>query len=119
VTPPALDAAVLETLRQLNQPGQPDIIREVLTMFLADAPERLGAIDQAMQSGNTEALQRAAHALKGGAGSIGALALQACCRELEEAAKAGTLSGAAELGRAIHDEWARVRAEIGEILAAG
>ena len=63
--------------------------------------------------------QRAAHALKGGAGSIGANALQACCRDLEEIGKAGALDGAPELGRRIHEEFARVRAEIVEILATG
>jgi HPt (histidine-containing phosphotransfer) domain-containing protein len=119
VIPPALDAAVLESLRQLNQAGQPDIVREVLTVFLADAPIRIAAIDDAIQSGTGPALQRAAHALKGAAGSIGATALQGSCRELEEIGKAGALDGAAALGARIHEEFARVRAEITEILATG
>jgi two-component system sensor histidine kinase/response regulator len=119
VIPPALDAAVLESLRQLNQAGQPDIVREVLTVFLADAPIRVAAIDDAIRAGEGQSLQRAAHALKGASGSIGAVALQTCCRELEEIGKAGALDGAPELGRRIQEEFARVRAEIGEILATG
>ena len=119
MTPPALDAAVLDRLRQLNQAGEPDIVREVLTVFLADAPVRLAAIDDAIRGGEGQTLQRAAHALKGAAGSIGAHALQAYCRELEEIGKAGTLDRAPDLGRRIHEEFARVRAEIGEILATG
>lgn len=119
MTAPALDPGVLEGLRQLNQPGQPDIVREVLTVFLSDAPERLDAIDTAIGAGDPQALQRAAHALKGAAGSVGAITLQARCRELEDTAKAGALDGAAALGRAIADEWTRVRTEIREILATG
>jgi HPt (histidine-containing phosphotransfer) domain-containing protein len=119
VTPPVLDPAVLEGLRQLNQPGQPDIVREVLTVFLADAPGRLSAIDDAIRVSDAPALQRAAHALKGAAGSIGAATLQAGCRELEDAAKSERLDGAAALARGIHDEWERVRGEIAEILATG
>jgi two-component system, sensor histidine kinase and response regulator len=119
VIPPALDAAVLESLRQLNQAGQPDIVHEVLTVFLADAPVRVAAIDEAIRSGEGQSLQRAAHALKGAAGSIGATSLQASCRELEEIGKAGTLDGAPDLGRRIHEEFARVRTEIAEILATG
>lgn len=117
--PPALDANVLESLRQLNQAGQPDIVREVLTVFLADAPARLAAIDQAIGAGDAQAVQRAAHALKGAAGSIGAMALQGCCRELEERGKDRELDGAAALGSAIRAECARVKTEITEILATG
>lgn len=110
---------MLESLRQLNQAGQPDIVREVLTMFLADAPVRLAAIDDAIGKSDGPALQRAAHALKGAAGSIGAVGMQTGCRELEERGKAGRLDGAAALGRQLHDEFDRVRAEIDEILATG
>lgn len=116
---PALDASVLEGLRQLNQEGQPDIVREVLTVFLADAPTRLAAIDDAIRAGDAQAIHRTAHTLKGAAGSIGATALQARCRELEEAGKEGTLDRAADLGRRVHDEFARAQVEIAEILATG
>jgi HPt (histidine-containing phosphotransfer) domain-containing protein len=119
VTPSALDATVLESLRQLNQAGQPDIVREVLTVFLADAPVRLAAIDDAIRDGDAQAIQRSAHALKGAAGSIGALGLQARCRDLEECGKARALDGTSELGRGIRDEFERVRVEIAEILATG
>jgi two-component system, sensor histidine kinase and response regulator len=119
VTGPALDPAVLEGLRQLNQPGQPDLVREVLAVFLSDAPGRLDAIDNAIRASDPQAIQRAAHALKGAAASIGAMPLQARCRELEELGKSARLDSTAELGGAIRDEWARVRAEIAEILATG
>ena len=116
---PALDAAVLESLRQLNQEGQPDVVREVLTVFLDDGPTRLRAIDDAIRSRDGRAVQHAAHALKGAAGSIGATALQARCRELEEMGKAAALDHALDLGRRVHEEFERARKEIQEILLSG
>lgn len=115
----ALDASVLESLRQLNQDGQPDVVREVLSVFLDDGPTRLRAIDDTIKSRDAQAIQRAAHALKGAAGSIGATALQARCRELEDAARTAALDGAADLSRRIHEEFERARQEIQGILLSG
>jgi len=74
---PALDPRVIDSLRQLTQDGEPDVLAEVLGLFLADAPARLAAIAAAAQAGDGPALHRSAHALKGAAGTIGASALQA------------------------------------------
>ena len=63
--------------------------REVVGLFIADAPRRLDAIGQAIVAGDPEELSRAAHALKGAAGNIGAVAIQAICATLEADAKAG------------------------------
>ena len=112
----ALDPAVLDSLRQLTQPGEPDVLAEVLGLFLADAPSRLDAIVAAAVAGDAVALQRSAHTLKGAAGTIGASALQAACRELEELAKHSSLApGAADLA-ALHSEFARVETAIDLLL---
>ena len=112
----ALDPAVLDSLRQLTQPGEPDVLADVLGLFLADAPTRLGAIAAAAAAGDAAALQRSAHALKGAAGAIGASALHAACRELEDVAKHPGLSpGAADLA-VLHSEFARVKTAIDLLL---
>jgi len=61
--------------------------REVIGLFLADAPLRIDAIEHALQAGDASALARAAHALKGAASNIGALQLYASCVELEATAR--------------------------------
>ena len=38
---PALDPAVLESLRELTPPGEPDVLKEVLQLFLEDVPGRI------------------------------------------------------------------------------
>jgi HPt (histidine-containing phosphotransfer) domain-containing protein len=107
-----LDPTVLDSLRRLNQPGEPDVLADVLGLFLADAPVRIEAIAAAASSGDAAALRRSAHTFKGAAGAIGATALQAACRELEELAKRpGLTPGGADL-EVLHREFDRVRTQI-------
>jgi HPt (histidine-containing phosphotransfer) domain-containing protein len=112
----ALDLAVLAKLRQLNQPGEPDLVQEVLGLFVADAQERLVALAAAEATHDPEALQRAAHALKGGAANIGAHQLESHCRDLEEMGRAGETAGATARIAAIREEFARIKTEIAQLL---
>ncbi|HUE87751.1 MAG TPA: Hpt domain-containing protein [Vicinamibacterales bacterium] len=111
-----MDPAVLETLRQLNQDGEPDVLAEVLRLFLTDTPARLDAIGAAVASGDVLALQRAAHGLKGAAGAIGAWSLQAACRALEEIGKRNSLESSIPASEAVRREYDRVQTEIRHLL---
>jgi HPt (histidine-containing phosphotransfer) domain-containing protein len=104
---PAIDPAVLATLRQLNEDGQPDVVKEVLGLFLIDA---------AVANGDARGLQRAAHTLKGASGTIGALALQRVCRGLEEMARQDALADARSALEEMHREFGRVKDEIDQLL---
>lgn len=113
---PALDPGVLATLRQLNEPGHPDVLQEVLRLFLSDAPARLTSITAAIDRKDAAALERAAHTLKGAAGSIGATALQRACKEMEELGRRRAVDAAdAELAT-LRREYDRVAAEIDQLL---
>ena len=118
MTARALDDAALERLRELNQEGQPDLVREVLTAFLADAPRRLAAVDDGISQEDRAAVHRAAHALKGAASTIGATTLKQLCRDVEEAAGAAALDRARDIAGQLRREAARVHLEINRILAA-
>jgi HPt (histidine-containing phosphotransfer) domain-containing protein len=117
VTTPALDLAVLESLRQLTRPNEPDVLREVLATFLADTPGRIAAITSAIQCQDAHALLRAAHTLKGAAASIGAAGVEGRCRDLENTARKGNVDqGATALLSALGEELERVRKEIAHLL---
>jgi HPt (histidine-containing phosphotransfer) domain-containing protein len=116
MTEPVLDPAVVESLRRLNQPGEPDVVHEVLTLFIAEAPTRLAAVAAAVEAADTMALQRAAHALKGSAAAIGATALQRICGDLEEMARRGALAGAREGVESMRGAYASLHAEIDHLL---
>lgn len=113
---PVLDPIVVAGLRELNQPGEPDVVHEILTLFLADAPVRFAAIDAAVAAGDGPSLQRAAHALKGSASTIGAHALQRTCQNLEEIGKSGDLDGAHAAIDLMQHEYARLHVEINQLL---
>lgn len=114
--PPVLDPTVIESLRQLTPPGEPDVLNEVLGLFLSDVPVRIGRLREAWQSGDAVAVQRAAHSLKGSAGNIGATQLSAVCKELDEQGRSGDLSRLLPLVDSLDAEYRRVEAEIKSLL---
>jgi len=114
--PPVLDPAVIESLRQLTPPGEPDVLNEVLQLFLEDVPGRLARLRSAWQDGNAVEVQRAAHSLKGSAGNIGATDLLSVCRLLDDHGKSGDLSNLAPLVTSLETEYAKVEAEIKSLI---
>jgi len=114
--PPALDPAVIASLRELTPPGEPDVLTEVLQLFTTDVPGRIGRLRQAWHDGNATEVQRAAHSLKGSAGNIGAADLLAVCRTIDEQAKAGDLTQMAELVGRLDAEYGRVESEITQLV---
>jgi HPt (histidine-containing phosphotransfer) domain-containing protein len=111
-----LDPDVLDTLRQLNEPGQPDVLAEVLRLFLDDAPRRIQAIVAAVADRDAGALQRAAHTMKGAAGTIGATALQDACRTLEQMGRQQRVEGASIAIADLQREYGRVQEAIEQLL---
>ena len=113
---PALDPAVVASLRELTPPGEPDVLTEVLQLFLADVPGRIARLRDACAAGNAVEVQRAAHSLKGSAGNIGAHDLYAVCRQLDDQGRSGDLAGAEGLVGALETEYARVATEIQRLI---
>ncbi len=114
--PAVLNPAVIETLRQLTPPGEPEVLTEVLQMFLQEVPLRIDRLRNAWAAGNIEEMYRAAHSLKGSAGNIGADRLYGLCSRLDELGRARDLTTAAPLVDALGIEFAKVEAEIQRII---
>jgi HPt (histidine-containing phosphotransfer) domain-containing protein len=112
----ALDPAVIESLRQLTSPGEPDVLEEVLKIFLQEAPLRIDRLRTFLADGNIQEVQRAAHSLKGSAGNIGARQLHDLCRQVDEKGRAGELSGLAPLVDTLAVEFGKVEVEIHRLL---
>ena len=107
-----LDPAVVDSLRQLTLPGEPDVLSEVLRLFLDDVPRRVERLKAAWQDGNAAELQRAAHSLKGSSSNIGARQMSDICNQLDERGKAGDLTGTQRLLDSLEEEYGRVESEI-------
>ncbi len=93
---PLVDWDVLARL-QADLGGDQAIVIEVLEMFLADTPQQLDRMRQALASAAAHDLRHVAHTLKSTSASVGAQALAACCRAIEELARDGALDQAAPL----------------------
>lgn len=111
-----LDAAALDALRQLTTPGEPDVLAEVLALFRDEVPRRIERLQAALDAGSASDLHRASHSLKGSAGNIGARALEAACRRLDDRARAGDMADAPGLVADVLRELDRVVAEIARLL---
>ena len=91
MTDPILDPARFTQLRRI---GGQDLITQLIDTFAAEAPARRAALAQAHATGDLTALADAAHILVAGGGQLGAVALAAEARAVEEAARGGNASGA-------------------------
>jgi CheY-like chemotaxis protein/HPt (histidine-containing phosphotransfer) domain-containing protein len=67
--------------------GDRQFVAELTTTFVASSAAALGQIDAALENFDFESLQRAAHSLKGAAGSVGAALCEALAGTLEAVAQ--------------------------------
>jgi HPt (histidine-containing phosphotransfer) domain-containing protein len=77
--------------------GDRRLMRELVTIFQADAPAMMARIEAAAARGDADALRQAAHALKGAAGTIDATSTHAAAARIEDAARSGDVAAAAAL----------------------
>lgn len=113
-----LDPSVLDALRSLTPPGEPDVLSEVLNLCLAEVPPRLERLRNAWAAGDIQAVHRVAHSLKGSAGNIGANALFAACRDLDDRSRAGDAAAIPSLIETVAAEYGRVEIEIKRLIGA-
>ncbi|MGA8515148.1 MAG: response regulator [Burkholderiaceae bacterium] len=81
---PLMDWSRLKQFKEFDD-DQGSMTREVIALFIADAPTRVRDIQAAALAYDAPALHHAAHALKGAASNIGAAALTEACFVLEQA----------------------------------
>ena len=85
--------------------GDMDLLRKLVTLFLAETPKKLTAIKAAIDSGDAARLARLAHSLKGSVGNFYSKAATAAAVRLESIARQSDLSVATcayeDLARAI------------------
>ena len=88
-SPKTLDVAALAALRELQEPGAPDIVLEVVRMFLGDSAQCREAAERALVAGDASALAFAAHRLRGSAALLGLERLQQTAEDVERVANLG------------------------------
>ncbi|MBL8900974.1 MAG: Hpt domain-containing protein [Planctomycetes bacterium] len=75
-----------------------EILLELVSLFFEDTQQRLEKLQRSLVGGDLLVTRNEAHAIKGSAGNFGAERLHEVSRRLEDAARAGELASARELG---------------------
>lgn len=85
--PLILDDAIVDRLAKQLPPAK---LKELLQLTLSDARMRLDLIQKALSADDLDTVRREAHAIKGGAGMVGASELHQLAAQAEKAASAGS-----------------------------
>jgi HPt (histidine-containing phosphotransfer) domain-containing protein len=102
---PATDRSALDRLRRF---GGQKLLGDMITLFLAAAPERLAAAREALSRRDAPGVEQALHALKSSAAQLGAMRMHRLSERGEALAVAGSLDGADALLAELEAERERV-----------
>jgi CheY-like chemotaxis protein len=113
---PAIDRNVISRLGASFGEGGNGSMAALIDTFLGHVPGQMEALGTSLERGEVDEVRRGAHTLKTNAATFGAASLADLLRELEAAAKAGSLDGGSQLLSRIAVELERVTGELGTIL---
>jgi len=101
VAPPSeaspLDSEIFGQLREADRAGGDGFLAGLIQKYLQEAPTRILALRDAVARADSAVVVKAAHALKGSAGALGALTMAAACSDLETLGRGESLAGAEAL----------------------
>jgi HPt (histidine-containing phosphotransfer) domain-containing protein len=112
-----LDQAVLEELLSYADDGDPELLLDLIQMFLDDSPSKVAAVEQGLATGDFEKAERAAHSLKGSAGTLGARLVQDVCELLQVSTRRQQLETSRELAPRLAAEYELADAALRGVLA--
>lgn len=84
-----IDSRFLESMA-----GKQPFLKRMFTVFISQEPKRIQEIKDALKSQDVERLRHLAHALKGGAATMGVERVRECCLNIEKASKADDMDAA-------------------------
>ena len=102
-TPQAmLDLSTLQNLVELDDGGD-GLLSEMIGIFREDTPRRIHDIVTAAAKGDALELSHAGHALKGGAGALGANAMRSFASDIEALGRSGSVDAGPNLAQRLED----------------
>jgi HPt (histidine-containing phosphotransfer) domain-containing protein len=107
---PETDPEALERLRRF---GGNKLLGDMITLFLAAVPQRLGAARNGLARADWHVVEHELHALKSSAAQLGALRMHRLSQEGEALAKAGATDGIGRVLDELDAEEARMREWLG------
>jgi HPt (histidine-containing phosphotransfer) domain-containing protein len=110
----ALDAQALARLRELDPDGRSGVVARVMQAFETSLVRQAAQLIESRDKGDAAAIGQLAHTLKSSSASLGALALSACCAEVEQAVRAGET---ADLGPRVDQLLSQAQAALAAVRA--
>jgi HPt (histidine-containing phosphotransfer) domain-containing protein len=114
-TDQVLDMQMVDELLSLSDDGDPELLLDLITMFLDDGPSKVQAVTEGLTGRDFEKMERAVHSLKGCSGNLGAHLLQNVCEQMQLAAREHRLEELARLAPALHQQYAAAAAALDEL----
>ncbi|MEP7027517.1 MAG: response regulator [Candidatus Eisenbacteria bacterium] len=108
----------LEQARE-NACGDPVLLAEIARIFRNDSPSQLAQLAAGLAESNAQAIEHAAHRLRGSLSTLGAVQAAAAASRVEECAAGRDLAGIAGLAEAFEHEIAAVRPQIEDLEGEG
>jgi HPt (histidine-containing phosphotransfer) domain-containing protein len=96
--------------------GDPENLRELVTLYLSQTEEQLGQLEAAVQAGAAQEVRRLAHSCAGASATCGVRHLAPLLRELERQGFEGQLTNATQLSREAGEEFKRIRSFLEDYL---
>lgn len=109
---PVIDQDAFSVLESLADEDDPDLVKEIIELFLEDSAMRMSQIEVGHQDGQADSIRAAAHALKSASANVGALSFSSTCASLESAASAVNESELSELVASALKMYADVRSAL-------
>jgi len=107
-----VDEAVLAELREYQKPGEADFLTELIGVFKDDLIVRLNQMRAGLDATDGLQVSRAAHALKGASGELGAHRMREICSRLEMSTADGSTATALLMVPELEAEAERVNAAL-------
>jgi HPt (histidine-containing phosphotransfer) domain-containing protein len=106
---PAFDPAAIQELRELMGLGDQDFLDTIIKPFVATSSENIQKLRQALQQNDAVAADRAAHSIKGSAGTVGAKKFSKIAAHIMELARKNQMPRVQEEFPALVREFVRVK----------
>jgi PAS domain S-box-containing protein len=100
-----LDLDRLTHLSTMQPDNEVTLVRELIDLFVADAPDHLRALGSAIEAADAARVGRLAHRLLSATQNIGARSMSQLCMDLERASRLGQMDNAAPLLEALAREF--------------
>ncbi len=113
-----LDMSVVEELLSFSDDGDPELLLDLIQMFLEDGPQKVRAVVDAVGTGDFEAAERAAHSLKGSSGNLGARLLQHTCEALQQSTRHHRLDESRRLAPQLQQRFAEAEVALRQVLTS-